>query len=746
MTSDDLTVRVEPTGGKKTSRPIEIGPDVYLPTEEGSVAVRSYEVRGEKEESVADSGPDARFSRSYFFAPVLDDEFFQGRPQSSRKLYNDALDRISSYLKTQPITDLIVIAHGWHRNLFSSMAAYDRLTSIYLEMAARERLQELRPGSKPAIIGVHYHSDPGNDDWVDYSGRRDRESFLRNVQDRIEPRPGTTQLQLVADFEDIFDLFTRLGAPAVDPTTPGMTSRSQAVGSTFAQYQLSGNAASRSSDVLTVAWACYHEADMVGQTVEQDDEPARSIPPLNWAKRVVTLLLTVISSIGFLWSALTGKLQTVALGCLNTYADWFHGLLPTTSRSLAFLALAVGIYLLCWLGLWSVVLLNQERKFDAGQGAGILYLTRAVRRQQQNSGTKFWGTAFFLPLQLVHMVPILTWCLVTPLVGSWGGVVLTSLGVGVVVTHGAMPGSRWLEVTREPLILSLTTALSLAITGSLLLFSRSGYLSERGEFKGLAEPPEFKRLALARWPGFLRGILVWLALGPIHVAKRASRPEQTWVGVWQAIENQIAFWNMADKAVFAGGIIGRLLEQIAGKAAPLTPYRIHLVGHSHGGIVVCNAANWLSREGAPTAPLELQTVITINGAYRSDWFEGQRHITAATSGTIAAMFTRYDTANSLWYPLANLGRKSAGSVGFWLRDPIPPEVGEPLPSVTVSDARLSPAGEPQFHDRLTSVGADPAKTKFLNVDSSRFIFQGPPLPQGAHGETSPRMSSRRFGA
>lgn len=139
----------------------------------------SREIKSAEEEEL-----DVRFSRSYFFVPFLDEEFFQWKRRGSggRPVYDRALKRLRDYFAEaeaagRPVTDVVVMAHGWHRNLFSSIAAYDRLSAIYLDLWCRACLDPLRgsPDSEefhPAVIGVHFHSDTGANEWVDYSGRR----------------------------------------------------------------------------------------------------------------------------------------------------------------------------------------------------------------------------------------------------------------------------------------------------------------------------------------------------------------------------------------------------------------------------------------------------------------------------------------------------------------------------------------------------------------------------------------------
>ncbi|HVT10946.1 MAG TPA: hypothetical protein VHE55_01660 [Fimbriimonadaceae bacterium] len=684
---------------------------------------------------------DPRLTRSYLFLPVPEEALDGDHPVDFGS--DEAATRIQGVLQAAssqglPFTDVVVMSHGWHRNLFGAISAYDRLTSLFLDLRIRQRLDDPTPGSASSrpkrahpfrllLVGIHFHSDPGLDQFVDYSGRRDRESFLRNARERIEPMNGTTPGKMTSQFEDLFSLFSKVAAPGVDPFSEGMNDEAALLSGIVGNYALAGAPAGVSAtpeEVLTVAWACYHEADTVQQTEEQRDPPGSAVGFWQWLARVGRLLVTVAAMAGILTSLMSGGLKSAWAAFAKWYAAGMTSRFAGLTESWAWVAFGVAVYVLLWLGLFAFVMFAETNESDG--------LDRRSRVNRQRGGTKLLGTILYAPLQLVHFAPVLLWCLITPFFASVVGVIAAAL-VGffwtlmlVLPPDGSLveriTGSHWQAAAGWGFFWLLFAL-------EIFRFGKAGYLSER-LYKDRAGTMYLRTIqGYGKWPGAVKRSLVWFARAPINLAKRSARPDQAWTAIWTAVENQLAFWDMADKAVRAGGWIGDVVEKVNGLSGG--GLRFHFFGHSHGGIVVCNAAAWLTRND-PKATAEVQTLGTINGAYRSDWLDGQTDVTGKVTGCVASIYSAYDVANSLWYPLANIGRKASGSVGLYLPQE-PGIVGEPLPSIALSDAK-SEGGRPDLAGRIEATGGDPAKAKVLNIDASRFVFRGPLLPQGAHGD------------
>lgn len=728
---------------------VAIGLDASIDTTEQSAEGFA---RNESESSVkagadeAKKGLDPRLTRSYVFMPVPEQALDAKGPMDSG---NDAAaQRVGKVIsgaadRKEPFTDIVVMSHGWHRNVFGALSAYDRLTSVFLDMNIRGQLDPLSRGTRmvdgkvvpnfnPLLVGIHFHSDPGLDQFVDYSGRRDRESFLRNVCDRITPKGIMTPGAMTSEFEELFDLFSRVAAPGVDPFSKGMGQKAASLSGLAGKYALAGAPAgilATPEEVLTVAWACYHEADTVVQTEEQTDRPGSSITFGQWGQRLIKLIVTVLTMAGLLGGLVKGTVGGALTGAIHAYTIWIQRIFPTWSNGLAWLALGVTGYVLFWVSLFAFVAGAKGRN---GNG-----LDRDSRAKRQNSGTKMLGTILYLPLQIVHIAPLLAWCLITPFLASGFGV-----SVAAATGFGWTLSLTWAEISSRWWLAAGWGAFYGLLALGIYSFGKAGYLSER------LYTDKNQRMQLETvhgywaWPGIVKRGLVWLARAPINVAKGAARPDQAWTMAWTAIENQIAFWDMADKAVRAGGWVGDFLEKVS-QQPDASNLRIHLFGHSHGGLVVCNAAGWLTRncnprraDPHPEGPnaAEVETLATINGAYRSDWLMGQSKVVDGVTGCLASVFSARDVANSLWYPLANIGRKSSGSVGFYVHDRPASFVGEPLPSISLADAKLDGQGVPDLVDRVSLTGGNPRQTKILNIDASRFVFRGPALPQGAHGD------------
>src|SRR5689334_17764167 len=108
-----------------------------------------------------------RSSRPYFLVNLLDARF----PYEDRVV----ADEITAYAANALPTDVFVVSHGWHRNLFDGVMAYDRLFSRLAGLDSRRRLQLTKPAPfRPIFIGLHWNSDPGTDEWLDRTGRRDK--------------------------------------------------------------------------------------------------------------------------------------------------------------------------------------------------------------------------------------------------------------------------------------------------------------------------------------------------------------------------------------------------------------------------------------------------------------------------------------------------------------------------------------------------------------------------------------------
>jgi hypothetical protein len=82
-------------------------------------------------------------------------------------------DAAAEALETEPITDVFVFSHGWLTDLEDALRSYETwLRAAAVGAPARDRLETLRAGFRPLLIGLHWPSMPGGredpDDLVDY--------------------------------------------------------------------------------------------------------------------------------------------------------------------------------------------------------------------------------------------------------------------------------------------------------------------------------------------------------------------------------------------------------------------------------------------------------------------------------------------------------------------------------------------------------------------------------------------------
>ncbi|MBX3118766.1 MAG: hypothetical protein KF784_06845 [Fimbriimonadaceae bacterium] len=736
---------------------------------------------------------DARFSRPYCLIPITDDlvsgayvdpkdetklrplpessspvKLFLRRrkkqPPNGLESFGQARKNVSEVVrnKTSPITDVYIFSHGWHRNFYSALSAYDRILSRFSELFARGRLKHVPDGYNPLFLAVHYHSDTGEDDWVDYSGRKEKGSFMRLVEERLEPiAPISPKIraEMKSDFEDLFDLFSKLSAPEVDPFAPRLGSDAYDLGAMLNKYRPSdydagpGRPANvTQEEVLTIAWTCYHESDNQKATTEQDDDASRFVSVTKWLMMIINVVIAgagLATVIGFITQS-----KALKEGVMNLATRVVKEVFP---QSLSWTTLSQAAF---WIGVWTAILwlifgviflTSRDREYMQGEEDAQESLDPRWRKARRKGGLKAVGTLIYLLLQTVHAIPILLYCLVTPFFATMPALLaMIAISGGLVYFNLGLPSDNiaaW----------SLWAGAS-ALSIFTLIFSRVQFQERIG--KAGEAPSVYRQGFRSRWRFGVqtpRKILLGFARFPAIVVAKMMKSDERVRPLWVAIENQFAFWRMSRKATVTGEYVFRFLKGIVDeeqrdskenkRANNLAGARIHLLAHSHGGLVVANAARWIANdkdlvespidteeneETPESTPkermLKLQTVCTINGAFMSTWYEKENVLLDTVKGCVASIYSRYDVANSFWYPLANLGRKSAGYVGLWLGDPHPaPLIGEPLPSASLIES-------PNFADRIRRIGRDPKGKKVLNIDGSRLVFAGPALPQGSHND------------
>lgn len=630
---------------------------------------------------------DLRECRPYFLVPMRD--------LRDQKELSDLEQRIVKAAQAQQtagqqVTDLYVLSHGWHRNFYTGVAAYDRLVSRLAALMHRRRMTPPTP-YYPLFVTLHWHSDPGSDGWVDPAGRRDKTSFMTNV--RVAFRPGvdpgmgaeTTEAAFANDFESIYELFSSVSAPDTDILDEKYTEAATTGWERLDAYRFRDSddtlpEASR-AEKTAMAWRCYYEALPRRVLLDQNDPPK---PYNNVFEALSTLVkflfstLGAVTILGFLF-----KNWKTGESWLTDFWDWFVGLplvqpiwknilLPCKEN---FLDLSPWAQALVALLLCLFILV-----FTAGRRSAKKQ--RATQRGHNTEGRQARGFPVFtlaawLPLQIVCALPMLVW----------------------------------------------------AIFGYLL----GGLLSWPYTARGKRAPFVFdERYDVEDRKRNIRDLLAGLARGPLCLFQAALPRDSKIRPLADGLDNQLAFWEMQRKGVNVGRQSGEFLSKLLAHPS-LQNVRVHMVAHSFGALVVTNAAKYMAEAQPADKPalVDLQTVCLIQGALASDWFVDEARLLAYVRGKVACIYSGYDTANGFYYPLSNNGRMAAGYVGLY-------RVGENVTPLTLGEGGLfaSLVVPPNLSEEIETASKRtgiPWKHA-LNLDASRLIYKGSPAAGGGHDD------------
>lgn len=616
---------------------------------------------------------DIRAHRPYFLVPLLESP-------DGEELLDSVIARIERWLEVStapqpegagkgPVTDLYVLSHGWHRNLFKAIAAYDRLSSRLAQLLHRGRLTPPPDATyHPIFLNLHWHSDIGANGFVDPCGRRKKEEFLmrgrrmfRSIGKDPHFRPLGESATMTNDFEDLYQLFTTLSAPDIDALSASFSTRSATMEALLDHYELRDAPNATLYDKATAAWTCYHESEPERALTEQREEPGVS---MSFAQSLSGGARFAASVLG--WGAILCLAWKLAghLDLHGRIARQFAGLQGPEPPAWA--AACAG-YGLLWAVLW-IACWRASRTAAAQEGP-----------RPRSPSLSLLGTVAWAVLTVLHSLPYVAYCLATyPL-------------------HGLIPVPPF---------------------------------DERFGVRG--DPPE--RYEKWRWRHpHLRLFLSRFACIPCEVAKRAMRYESKVFGLLDAVESQLRFAEMQSRAVKTSESACATVLKLLERCVALRSARIHLVGHSFGGLLVANLAKQLAHSSEFQAWARnsgcLATVSTLQGALMSSWYDRELVLLRTVRRCIATVYSRYDTANGFYYPLAMHGRKAAGFVGSWLgrtsAEAMP--VLKPLPCATLT-------ATPDLAHRIELNRQTPVAPALLNLDASRIVFQGSPASGGGHGD------------
>ncbi len=649
-------------------------------------------------------GQDFLQARSYFLVPLLGIDPDAAHTPAH---YQGRIVEASS----EPYTDIYVFSHGWHRNLFGAVSAYDRLVSRFTSLFQRGRLEPKSEPYNPLFLALHWHSDPGQDGWIDMSGRRSKFSFLQRAQLLFKPRSGVSDGDYLNTLEDLYEFMTYVSAPDVEALNNPMTATAatllrQLDRNTDMYGQLSGGPAPRPEDKATLAWRCYQEADAQRVLVDQSVPPQPFGSPLQALSNLLKFAVAVAGLTAVLglvsrllhWAPLAGPIGQ-ALSAAGAFClRGLHALLPGSSFVLAAPVTGIALLLLALAILTGTGWYHQ--RYDKAKDA------HGKNKEKGARGLPVLAVGSWLPLQIALTLPLLVVLFAMFLFRNLFILLAAPLLCGLCLSLHV--GVFW------PLTFLLAGLVAIGYVQYLRNTPVHGLFSERMESGTLAAQN-------------LRDILARLARWPVHLLKEAVSEDSEALDLADAVDRQLAFWEMQRDGVQAGQKAGEFLDGLfrqmtAKNPAALDGARLHFIGHSFGALVVANAARHLAAVPNPCVPVHSLTLL--QAALASDWFQKELWCwdPAKLRGALACVYSSYDSANGFYYPAANCGRLAAGYVGLC-------GVGDKAECLGKDGLFASLVQPPNLSQHVSG----PAP-HLLNLDASRLIFAGSIASGGGHDD------------
>jgi hypothetical protein len=634
---------------------------------------------------------DLRTARPYFLIPLLGSEA-ASEPDCYR-------DRVIEYVKDRQFTDVFVISHGWHRNFFSGVAAYDRLLSRFTALSQRGRLQPKTQPFRPLFLAMHWNSDPDADGWVDTAGLRSKDSFLAAANELFEPAVGASEGSLRNTLEDLYEFMTYISAPDVSALRSDMDAQATTllralVTQSEVSGRLGGGPPATPEEKAALIWRCYDEADPQRVLLDQSEPPVPFANPLTAVSNLLKFAIAALGLIGLLGAIppLLRFFHVEPLVLLARVMGWLREL-PVTGRIVTWVSPPSGdLHLLRLLLVLTVTAL-------AILGGTILW-QQLVRRAKGARGLPVLAVGSWVPLQALLTLPLAIYLFATFLFRT--PLVLLAL-IPVLI-----PG--WYGAHLGLLLAFLVGCLAFSFMAGALNLGVASLFNER--------PPVSPRV---------RDALAWVAWQPIHWFRLSVAPDSASLGLAAALEKQLAFWEMQRKGTASGQAAGQfldgLLRRLKEDGSPaLATARIHLIGHSFGGLALANAARYLAGVARP-----FDSLILLQAAMGSAWFAREPWCRdgARVRGVLACIYSAYDMANGFFYPAVNNGRMAAGYVGLC-------QVGDrrgQAQGFGKDGLFASLSQPPDLGSRVSGVAP-----YALNLDASRLIYQGSPAAGGGHDD------------
>lgn len=677
-------------------------------------------------------GIDLRRLRPYFMVPLLESAFpfehdvIREDIRQSIRLWTEPKVKDGKEVAAEkPITDVYVMCHGWHRNLFSGIGAYDRLISRFSALFSRGRLQA-RQNYNPLFLTLHWNSDPREDEWVDKCGRRHKVSFMHNVRSLFERVGNTTEAEFINDFEDIFEFLTCLSAPDLDAYDPVLGQIAFQRTEQLFKYEIRGQLqplVDPQAEKVSLIWRCYFEAENKKFLTSQEEMPRPVGSPHS---AVITLVKFAVGIVGI--AAILG---------------WLISLLPknnevTTSSTWQSIWESLQPVFVQAFTPWNSYRFNHPPAIDVLLGLaialaivlGLAFLLWCIGLARAKWGSRFKGfplisTLIWIVLQLACGIPIIVFLLATFLFRS--PIVLVAIPFALM----GYPG-----VALDVVILVLLLAYILIWLGKPLVGIFLERLRDRRDKAST-----------------IRDRLAWIARFPIKLYQKCLAADSRINSFLDTLDSQLAFFEMQRKGVDAGQEAGEFIRDVILENG-LDNARLHFVGHSFGCLVIANAARELSntppqigmvrkivlgitKKQNQTAnrrevkeKIRIRSLCLVQGALASNWFENEVDVVQNISGSLTCIYSAYDTANAVYYPIANNGRLAAGYVGLCNVGDRKDKLDGPVETIGKGSLFAMIVRQPELVKHSIQHGPP----YVFNLDASRIVYDGGIALGGGHDD------------
>jgi len=321
-----------------------------------------------------DRWSDVRFYRPYFLLTLGD--------ENQQHNIDSLMERLQSY-KGVPYSDIFIVSHGWHRKVADAVSTYDRLVSRLMRMERTLRVDK-PPSYLPLYICIHWHSEVGENFWLDRSGRRDRESFFQRVRENVQ-HSGRPEFE--RELDTFFALFTASSvSPEATQSDPVFRTLVDYLSSSALNFnRLAGNSSGdRERDIremVSTLWTCYHEARRKRSAPEGEADVLPPAPALLRIPSRIVHFATVIASIAFI------------LGFLPAVP--YHGQLIRGFNALLCWPALLVVPAVCWILLEDQWALYEDLRLD--------------RFRKESS----WYTVLLCVATISFSIFPLIWCIVT---------------------------------------------------------------------------------------------------------------------------------------------------------------------------------------------------------------------------------------------------------------------------------------------------------------------------------------------